>query len=97
MADLGPRGASVVRANRGPDLQDDPHVQARGQLQQVGDVLVPRSPIRIRNSEGAQRPPAETFPPTPVGAHTRVVLEKTGLDATEIDELMESGAIGEPL
>jgi len=58
VAELGPLGASLVRANRGIDLQDDPHVKARGQLQQVGDVLLPRSPIRIKDCEGGERPPA---------------------------------------
>jgi alpha-methylacyl-CoA racemase len=53
----------------GIDLQDDPHVTARGLLRQVGE---------------------------PVGAHTRAVLEKTGLHAGAIDELLAAGAIGEP-
>jgi crotonobetainyl-CoA:carnitine CoA-transferase CaiB-like acyl-CoA transferase len=96
VAELGPLGASVVRANRGIDLQDDPHVKARRLLQQVGGVLVLRSPIRIRDRQGGQRPPAETFPPTSVGSDTRAVLEKTGLDPAAIDDLMECGAIGEP-
>ncbi|HEY3880223.1 MAG TPA: CaiB/BaiF CoA-transferase family protein [Trebonia sp.] len=93
---LGPLGASVVRVNRGPELLDDPQFQARNVVQQVGDVLVPRSPVRIRDADGSQRPPAETFPPPPVGTDTRAVLEKTGLDAAAIDELIASGAIGEP-
>jgi alpha-methylacyl-CoA racemase len=95
VADLGPRGASVVRVNRGLDLPADPHVKARDQLQQVGDVLVPRSPVRIKDRAG-QRPPAETFPPPPVGAHTRAVLTGTGLDDAAIGELLADGVIGEP-
>lgn len=31
-----------------------------------------------------------------VGTHTRAVLEKTGLGAAAIDELVASGAVGEP-
>ncbi|MGH3252110.1 MAG: CaiB/BaiF CoA transferase family protein [Trebonia sp.] len=96
VASLGPLGASVVRVNRGPELLDDPQVRARNVVQQVGDVLVPRSPVRIRDADGSQRAPAETFPPPPVGTDTRAVLEKAGLDATAIDELIASGAIGEP-
>ena len=96
MADLGPRGASVVRVNRGLDLPADPHVKARDQLQQVGDVLVPRSPVRIRDRGTGQRPPAQTFPPPPVGAHTRAVLAGTGLDDAAIGELLADGVIGEP-
>ncbi|ONH33334.1 CaiB/BaiF CoA transferase family protein [Pseudofrankia asymbiotica] len=93
VADLGPRGASVVRVNRGPDLAADPHATARGVLQTVGDLLVPRSPIRFRDADG-QRPPAESYPPPPAGAHTRAVLEEAGLAAALIDELEESGAVG---
>lgn len=95
VAELGPLGASVVRVNRGLDLQDDPHVKARNLLQRVGGLLVPRSPIRIRDRKG-ERPPAATFPPPPVGEHTRAVLERAGFDATAIDELVESGVIGLP-
>ncbi|GAA3226809.1 CaiB/BaiF CoA-transferase family protein [Actinocorallia longicatena] len=93
-ADLGALGASVVRVNRGADLADDPQVKARGLLQKVKDVLVPRSPIGIRDRTGKRRAPAETFAPPPVGAHTRAVLERTGLDAAAIDDLARSGAIG---
>ncbi|ADP83290.1 CaiB/BaiF CoA transferase family protein [Pseudofrankia inefficax] len=93
VAELGPQGASVVRVNRGPDLTSDPHATARGVLQQVGDLLVPRTPIRIRDEDGP-RPPAETYPPPPAGAHTRAVLEEAGLAPALIDELEESGAVG---
>jgi crotonobetainyl-CoA:carnitine CoA-transferase CaiB-like acyl-CoA transferase len=88
--------ASVARANRGLDLPDDPPVKARSLLQQVGDALVPRSPIRFRDRAGGERPAPETFPPTPVGARTRYVLEKTGLDPAAIDELLAAGVIGAP-
>lgn len=57
--------------------------------------LVCRSNTRIRDRKG-EWPPAATFPPPSVGAHTRAVLKKTGLDAAAIDELLRSGAIGEP-
>ena len=42
----------------------------------------------------SERPPTETFPRAPVGAHTRAVLEKAGLDPASIDDLIECGAIG---
>ncbi|OHV39177.1 MULTISPECIES: CaiB/BaiF CoA transferase family protein [Pseudofrankia] len=93
VAELGPRGASVVRVNRGPDLAADPHAAARGTLRQVGDLLVPRSPIRIRDTEGT-RPAAESYPPPPAGEHTRAVLAEAGLDAALIDELVACGAAG---
>ncbi|MCK9904513.1 carnitine dehydratase [Parafrankia colletiae] len=95
VAELGPLGASVVRVNRGPDLPDDPHVAARGLLQKVGDLTVPRSPIRLRDGAAAEeRPPAATYPPPPVGEHTRAVLAEAGLSAALIDELHDSGAVG---
>ena len=59
-------------------------------------MLVPRSPIRIRDAGRGERPRPDTFPPPAVGTHTRAVLEKTGLDAAAIDELIASGAVGEP-
>jgi alpha-methylacyl-CoA racemase len=96
VASLGPLGASVVRVNRGPELRDDPQATARNVLQEVGGVTVPRSPIRIKDAGTGERPPAPTFPPPPVGTDTRAVLEKAGLSSAAIDELLESGAIGEP-
>lgn len=94
VATLGPAGASVVRLNRGPELQDDPHVKARGLLQKVGDVLVPRLPIRIRDRDG-ERPAPTTFPPTPVGAHTHAVLAEAGVRPDLIAEFEACGAIGQ--
>jgi len=64
-------------------------------VQRVGELLLPRSPIRIRDRRD-EWPPAATFPPPNVGAYTRAVLEKTSLDAAAIDELLRPGAIGEP-
>jgi alpha-methylacyl-CoA racemase len=55
------------------------------------------SPIRIRDREGGERPPAATIPSAAVGAHTRAVLEKAGLTPAAIDELIGCGAIGEPV
>jgi alpha-methylacyl-CoA racemase len=49
----------VVRVNRGLDLPDDPHIKARSLLQRVGDLLLPRSPIPIRDRNG-ERPPPES-------------------------------------
>ena len=93
VARLGPR-AAVTRANRGAELREDPHVAARGSLQSVGDVLVPRSPIRVHDREGP-RPAAETFAPRPVGADTNDVLAAAGFSASEIEELADQGAIAQ--
>jgi alpha-methylacyl-CoA racemase len=93
VAELGPLGTSVVRVNRGPDLRHDPQITARGVFQPVGDLEVPRSPIRFRDGQG-ERPPITTFAPHPAGADTRAVLEEAGLGAAQIDELERSGAVG---
>jgi alpha-methylacyl-CoA racemase len=93
VAQLGPR-AAVARANRGAELREDPHVEARQSLRNVGDVLVPRSPIRVRDGEGPL-PPADTFPPRAVGSDTRAILGEAGFSTPEIDELLDGGAIAE--
>jgi len=87
VAELGPTGASVVRVNHPADLREDPHVQARGALRQIGDLLIPRSPVRFRDADG-DREPIDTYYPPPVGRDTRDVLSAAGLSAEQIDELM---------
>ena len=52
VAELGPSGAAVVAANRGAEMQDDPQLRARNTLQAVGDVMVPRNPIRTARRAG---------------------------------------------
>jgi crotonobetainyl-CoA:carnitine CoA-transferase CaiB-like acyl-CoA transferase len=61
-------------------------------VQPVGDLLVPRSPVRLRDVDG-ERPPPPTHPPTPVGVHTRAVLLAAGFDDAAIDELAADGAV----
>jgi crotonobetainyl-CoA:carnitine CoA-transferase CaiB-like acyl-CoA transferase len=92
VADLAPRGVAIVRANRGGDLRDDPHVVARGTLQSVGDLLVPRNPVRFVDAEG-ERPPRPPQPPSEPGADTAAVLAEAGLTPDEIGDLASSGAI----
>ncbi len=93
VAELAPLGTSVVRANRGTELQDDPHLQARGTLQRAGDVLVPRNPIRVRDADGERPPTTPVAPPAP-GADTYAVLAEAGLSPGEIDDLHASGVLG---
>jgi crotonobetainyl-CoA:carnitine CoA-transferase CaiB-like acyl-CoA transferase len=93
VAELGPKGAAVVRANRGAEVQEDPQIQARGTLQRVGDVLVPASPVRMRGPEGA-RPAPTSFPPPEAGADTEAVLAEAGLSVHEISDFRESGVLG---
>lgn len=91
VAQLGPR-AAVTRANRGAELREDPHIAARQSLQHVGDVVVPRSPVRVRGPEGP-RPAAPTFAPRPVGSDTGAILSEAGFSPSEIEELAAQGAI----
>lgn len=93
VARLGPR-AAVTRVNRGAELRHDPQVTARGALRQVGDVLVPATPIRVRDGAGPL-PPPDTHPPRPVGADTRAVLSEAGFSDAEIAALLAEGAIAQ--
>lgn len=93
VAELGPLGTSVVALNRGVELQDDPHVRARGTLVPVGDVLVPANPIRFRDSNGTLPQQAPTSP-VPAGANTDDILAEAGFSADEIADLRASGAVG---
>jgi crotonobetainyl-CoA:carnitine CoA-transferase CaiB-like acyl-CoA transferase len=92
VAKLGPRGAAVVRANLGTDLAEDPQVKARGTLQDVGGVLVPRSPVRFRDPSGPRPLPAGQ-PGSAVGQDTSAVLAEAGLSASTIAEVREAGAV----
>ena len=92
VAELVPQGVTIVRANRGPELQRDPHARARGTLQAVGDVLVPRNPVRLRDASGERPAPATTAPPT-AGADTRTVLLEAGLAPEDVEELLSCGAV----
>jgi crotonobetainyl-CoA:carnitine CoA-transferase CaiB-like acyl-CoA transferase len=95
VADLGPKGAAVVPANRGAELQEDPQIQARASLQSIGDVLVPVSPVRMRGPEGPKTAP-QSFAPPPVGTDTETALGAAGLSPHEISSLRESGVLGPP-
>jgi alpha-methylacyl-CoA racemase len=93
VAELGPRGAAVVGANRGAEIREDPQVEARGTLQRVGDVLVPASPVRMRGPDGPVESPP-TFPPPDLGSDTETVLVEAGLSPEDIAGLWESGVLG---
>jgi len=66
---------------------------ARGSLQSVDGVTVPRSPIRFRDATGA-KPLVSAFSGSTVGADTRNVLQEAGFSEALIDELRDAGAIG---
>lgn len=86
-------GAAVVQANRGAELQRDPHVVARAALQEVDGVVTPRNPIRFRDGHH-ERPTEAPRPPSLPGADTEAVLGAAGLSADEIAELRDAGVIG---
>jgi formyl-CoA transferase len=75
------------------EVLEDPHMHARGMLQHVdhpqyGDVVLPRSPIRL---EGVSQPALE--PSAPLGAHNReVYCGWLGLSDHEFDCLKAAGA-----
>jgi alpha-methylacyl-CoA racemase len=94
VAELGPSGAAVVAANRGAELQDDPQLRARNSLQAVGDVMVPRNPIRTRDAQG-ERPALSSAPPSAPLADTRAVLMEAGFARDEIDALVAAGVVAE--
>ena len=92
VAELGLSGAAIAAVNRGLELQDDPHVVARGSLMRVDGVAVPSNPIRFRDAEGA-RPAAPSTAPAPTGTHTEAILVEAGYSTDEVAELRSLGAV----
>lgn len=69
---------------------EHPHNTARSSFLEVGGTAQPAPTPRFsRTSSGAPEPRH------PVGADTRAVLEESGFDKSEIDALLEGGAIAE--
>src|SRR5690606_17714500 len=68
---------------------NDPHILARGLVQEIGGLRLVGNPI------GFSATPATVRTPPPVlGQHTEDVLrDLLGMDAAEINHLRESGAI----
>jgi crotonobetainyl-CoA:carnitine CoA-transferase CaiB-like acyl-CoA transferase len=91
--ELGPLGAAVGAVNRGADLLNDPHVQARGSLVRVGDTHVPASPIRLRSAAGERRGSGPVSVPV-VGADTDDLLANAGFTGGEIADLRLAGVVG---
>lgn len=88
-------GSSVPAApiNDTKTVWDNPHVQHRNlhrQMEREGmeDADVIASPIRFQNQDERME-----LPPPNLGEHTDEVLEEYGLDADEIEEFRQSGAI----
>ncbi|HEX7852136.1 MAG TPA: CaiB/BaiF CoA-transferase family protein [Sphingobium sp.] len=86
---LAPAGAAVTIVNKGRQLLDDPHVQARGSVAEVAGTPVPASPIRL---SGVEERTLLTPPPV-VGQDTASVLLAAGFSAEELERLEAAGVI----
>jgi crotonobetainyl-CoA:carnitine CoA-transferase CaiB-like acyl-CoA transferase len=75
------------------EVVEDRHLHARGALQhidhpQLGDVVVPHSPLRFRGT-----PIAPLTPSPALGAHNREIYGELGLSDDEIAQLKEEGVL----
>jgi crotonobetainyl-CoA:carnitine CoA-transferase CaiB-like acyl-CoA transferase len=87
--DLLAMGIPAGRLNTIAEMLDDPHVQARGLVQSVGDIPLIASPVQF-----SATPPEIRTPPPALGQHTEAVLiERLGMSAADIARLREAGAV----
>jgi alpha-methylacyl-CoA racemase len=91
--ELGPLGTAVGAVNRGRQIVDDPHNAARGSTVDVAGTMVPRSPVRLRDTDGPRTTTAVAPPPEP-GADTDDVLAEVGYSPEEIAQLRDAGVTG---
>ena len=93
---------ATLRENRVPvapirnleDVQNDPHMHARGTLHHMthpvmGDIVLPRAPIRLSDYETV---PLEFFP-EPGADADRVLRDWLGLSETEVAALHDAKVI----
>ncbi len=69
--------------NSVPDILNDPHYLARGNLVSFGALTTLANPLRL-----AATPPSYRLPPPDLGQHSREVLEGLGYSAEEIGKLV---------
>jgi len=77
------------------ELLDDPHLEARGALVELDDerhTRVLRTPVRLRDETGAERP-VELGPPPALGEHTDGALSDAGFTADEIAAFHDRDAV----
>jgi crotonobetainyl-CoA:carnitine CoA-transferase CaiB-like acyl-CoA transferase len=94
-AQLADAGAAVGPVRMIEDLLDDPHVAARGALVELDDdqhTRVVRTPVRLRDHTGAERP-VRLGPPPGLGEHTDAALAEVGFTADEIAALHDRDAV----
>jgi crotonobetainyl-CoA:carnitine CoA-transferase CaiB-like acyl-CoA transferase len=94
-AQLADAGAAVGPVRSVEDLLDDPHLEARGSLIALDDdagTRVLRTPVRLRDATGAERPVELDAPPA-LGEHTDSALADAGFDPNEIADFHDRGAV----
>ena len=94
-AQLGDAGAAVGPVHAIEDLLDDPHLAARDVLVELDDdqhTRVVRTPVRLRDETGAERP-VQLGPPPALGEHTDAALAAAGFTADEIAGLHDRDAV----
>jgi crotonobetainyl-CoA:carnitine CoA-transferase CaiB-like acyl-CoA transferase len=91
-------GVPAGAMNRVTDLPDDPHLQARGFLAIQPQPQIPEElPAEARHAHFAVVPDPDLRPAPLSFEHTREVAERVlGLDAAEIDKLVDAGVLQVP-
>jgi alpha-methylacyl-CoA racemase len=94
-AQLADAGAAVGPVRTIEDLLDDPHLAARGALVELDDdrhTRVLRTPVRLHDAAGAERP-VHLGPPPGLGEHTDDALAAAGFTPEEIAGFHDRGAV----
>jgi crotonobetainyl-CoA:carnitine CoA-transferase CaiB-like acyl-CoA transferase len=94
-ATLADAGAAVGPVRSIEDLLDDPHLAARGALVELDDdshTRVLRTPVRLRDETGAERP-VQLGPPPALSEHTDTALADAGFTADEIAAFHDRDAV----
>jgi CoA:oxalate CoA-transferase len=77
------------------ELLVDPHLAARDSLVELDDdahTRVLRTPVRLRDAQGAERP-VHLGPPPALSEHTDTALAEAGFTADEIAGFHDRGAV----